>query len=187
MLEAVWRSLLPYAVKLHMNVAAELALRHLSGEIALAGLVDDSVLEATRPYITVAVYEDIRREQFIARLTQWAEEKPAQVIQLSQVGAFLKKPATVFLAPAMTDDLYRLHREFHERFRDIAYRPWAYYLPDIWAPHCTLAEDLTPYAAGRALEIVLDLCPHISGTVESVSLLTLDPVQTLATCDLMGR
>lgn len=178
---------MPYAVELYLNFAAEQAVRKVTEELARAGVIDPNDTSAHRPHVTLAVYEDIRREVFLKRLEEWARETRPFVVQLSCAGGFLKSPVTVFLAPPVTDELCRMHRSFHERFRDIGYRPWAYYLPDAWIPHCAVAEELTPYRAGRALEIVLDTCGQVSGTVESVALRALHPAQTLISCDLMGR
>jgi len=176
----------PFEVRMYLNFAAESAVRQLWDEIGRCGITRRDSESHVRPHLTFAVYEDVSEAVFVQRLQIWAADVSPFVITMSSIGVFCSDTSELFLGITATRELLNLHCGFHTTFKDLVWRPWAYYLPDCWIPHCTLAGHLSPSQTANALEACLHVVSRITGMVESVELTRIHPEESSASFELMG-
>jgi hypothetical protein len=83
--------------------------------------------------------------------------RPAQ--SLYTQSTFPRATGVLFLGVQVTPELLAFHADVHAALGGLPIRPWAYYLPGNWIPHCALAEGLAGSEAGRAFGLLVDYQP----------------------------
>jgi 2'-5' RNA ligase len=94
-------------------------------------------------------------------------------LRLGSVAVFPGRAGVLYLSVVPTMRLLRLHREIHARLTQCGVEPGRNYLPDVWVPHCTLAQGLTQEQVTTAVRAVNRLRP-IDADIVSVGLVDTD-------------
>jgi 2'-5' RNA ligase len=113
-----------------------------------------------------------------------AETAPLE-ITFDRAGSFTG--GVVYLAPAPSAGLRRLHAAFHARCEDLSRSVWHHYQPDFWMPHLTLAMDLEPSQVAPALAIAETIRLPLPARLVEVGIVEFRPVRELAGYPLAGR
>jgi 2'-5' RNA ligase len=172
----------PYAVELELDGESGAAVRDLWRALSDIG-VTWMAQSGASPHVSLAIWETIDRPRFEAELSRFAAETGPIGVTFDGAGSF--PGGTVFLRPVEDAALRALQRHVHARFASLGAGPWAYYLPEAWIPHCTLAMDVPPERLDEALGIA-ERAPAISGRLEHVGIVEFRPVQVLARYPLGG-
>lgn len=127
-----------YAIELYFDGETEDKLLALSRQVADAGLSSRFLAYKTRPHLTLACFSDVDETDCIGRLQQFAKTHTSLPAYIGSVGMF-NDTRTIFASPIMNASMYQFQRELHACMAGFDARDWAWYLPDRWIPHCTLA------------------------------------------------
>jgi 2'-5' RNA ligase len=142
------------------------------------------------PHVSLAVYDEEHRvdEAAVSRVVeQLAVRGRAIEIAFAGFGVFPTEENVLFLAPVVTPALLDLHATYHAMAAGLEASCRAYYLPGRWVPHCTLSM-LGPMTG------VLDGLGHLAsarmpirGTLRSVALIKVPPLETITEHALSGE
>ena len=175
-----------YAIELYFDSHTEQQMMALSQKIADEGVSTKFLEWKTRPHLTLACFSDVDEAECTDRLKTFAQEHRQLSAWLGSVGMFTDSK-TVFASPIMTSAMYRLQRELHECMQGFDTKGWEWYLPERWAPHCTIAltrEDGED-AFLKASELVLKNFQKTAGKFTAVGLVKISfPVQEIACFEL---
>lgn len=139
------------AVEMFFDHESDWAVRDLWQ--SLAG-VNSSMDEMNyTPHISLAVYDDIDLAALEGILASLSRCLPLS-LKLSATGLFPGQEGVLFLAPAPTEQLLDLHREYHSLAGNWAKSLWPHYRSGLWYPHCTLAVGLKDGEVSLALNLV---------------------------------
>ena len=168
-----------YAVNLYLNQEAENHITHIWHQ--LSALEKGKCLTCcnSRPHITLAIYEEVDLEEIQKRLKTFAQNIHSFHLQFLQIGIFPHPKGTIFLTPNLTDELFKLHRDFHEAFMDYQGQGWDYYKPNAWYPHCTLALETPLEEIPCVLGEILKVFKPMEVCVGSIGIASLDPIEYL--------
>lgn len=168
---------MPFAVEMFLDPASAGTVRRVWRELAETGVAPWMHQSGARPHVTLGVCDGLDVDACSRFLADFAAMNSAPAVRFSSIGVFATDPATVFLAPVTTPDLLALHTRFHHRFPDVAGTPWAYYLPNRWVPHCTLATECPPAAAPRVVEVCGAFRLPLDGRLDSVGIVEFRPIR----------
>jgi 2'-5' RNA ligase superfamily protein len=173
----------PYAVELALDARSGGIVRDLWKDLSAHGVtwMADSGAE---PHVSLAIWERIDRAPFAAEIARFAAETAPIPITLDAVSTF--PGSAIYLRVAHDPRLVELQRRVHARFDALASEPWAYYMPDQWVPHCTLAMEIPPARLDDALVVARRAALPLAGRLEFVGLVEFRPVVTLARYRLGG-
>ena len=101
-----------YAIEMYFDKETEEKIMRLAHKIADAGLSTKYLEWKTRPYATLAVYNDIDVDRCAQLLEKFANDRKAFSALFDAVGMF-NYTKTIFLSPVMTRSLYELHSELY--------------------------------------------------------------------------
>lgn len=171
-----------YAIEMYFDRDTEAKLMALARKIGELGISTKFLQWKTRPHVTLAIFNDVDEERCVALLQDFVKDKPPMPAFLDSVGMF-NDTRTVFLNPTMTRQMYRMQAALHDALAEFDTTGWAWYRPDGWVPHCTVAltgED-PEEAFYRASELVLRNFSKIAGTYASLGLVKITfPVEEIA-------
>jgi len=121
-----------------------------------------------RPHITLAVYNDISDlEAYKDRFNSFFDFVSSIEIKFDALG-FFPTTGTLFIDPTVTEDLIKIHKQYHKEFCDLLENADHYYIPGNWDPHCTLAIKLSAEEAIEAMKYCYkDFRPQRSKIVEA--------------------
>ena len=126
-----------YAVELYFDKETEEKIMRLPQGIAEKGLSTRYLEWKTRPHITLGLFNNIDLEKCDTLLEEFTKQVKSLPAHLSSIGVF-NNSRCIFLSPVVTRELLQLHLNFHDTFSFCDHSGYEYYLPDIWAPHCTV-------------------------------------------------
>ena len=177
-----------YAIELYFDPETENQLLDLSQKVADAGISTKFLEWKTRPHLTLACFSDVDEADCASRLKTFADTHPALPAWLGSVGMF-NDSRTIFASPVMTSGMYQFQHELHECMQGYDTNGWEWYLPERWAPHCTLAltKEDNDEAFYKAIELVLREFRKVAGRFVEVGLVKVSfPVQELSCFVLKG-
>lgn len=173
-----------FALELALDEETSTAVCRLWRTLAEAGFGDMAALGA-RPHISLGVWEAVGRDAFERELVGLAERTGPLAVTLERVTAFTTT-GVVYLATAPAPALAAVQARAQEGCASAARRPSPYYAPDVWVPHCTLAQDLSASDLAAALAIARGAPLPLRGRLERAALVEFRPVRTLAEARLTG-
>ena len=94
-------------------------------------------------------------------------------VRLGSVAVFPGRAGVLYLSVVPTLPLLRLHHALHARMARAGVESDRHYLPDMWVPHCTLAQGLTHDEVTTGVRAVKRLRP-LEAEVTSVGLVDTD-------------
>ncbi|MBC7807004.1 MAG: 2'-5' RNA ligase family protein [Akkermansiaceae bacterium] len=158
------------AVCLYFDADTDAAVRRIWDAIAGAGISDEMSAAGWRPHITLSGCRDLRLEEYLPALRDFAARSEPLEIAFTSVGYFGGKAHhTLFLAPTATGALLDLHERHHRLVFPLCASVSPYYAPGGWVPHSTLALSLSKEKLARAVELI-DISTPITGTLEAVGM-----------------
>jgi len=169
-----------FAVEMYFDEKTEKALRDLRRVLTDAGVRPVLDEMGDRPHISLAVFSQVDVEELLEEVEKFADETKALPITLSAIGAFATADAVLFLTPAITQDLMDVHWDFHQMLGDLKMYPHAYYQPDRWVPHSTIAQNVQEELVGKSFDILRKSFKPISGKLVEMGLVRFRPVESLA-------
>lgn len=173
-----------FAVEMYFDERTEKALRDLRKILTDAGirpLLDEI---GDRPHISLAVFSQVDVDVLLEELSAFSKETRPLPITLSAIGAFATAEAVLFLTPAITQDLMDVHWDFHQMLGDLKMHPHAYYQPDRWVPHSTIAQNVQEEMVGSAFDVLRKSFKPISGKLVEMGLVRFRPVENLGVFQL---
>lgn len=130
--------------------------------------------ENLSPHITLAVYTDISDlEGFIEQLTIYFDHVSPLRLRFDIVATF-PTSGMIFLAPTMTDELQRVHKDFYKKLHQYNNQASIYYRPNQWNPHCTLGTHLSREAIAKGIHDVVKGFEPMDGIIERMSLVKIE-------------
>ena len=175
-----------YAIELYFDKETEKKLYHYAKRIAEEKISTKFLEWKTRPHLTLACLQEVDEPLCIERLKVFAQDHQAMPAFLGSVGMFTDTK-TIFLSPVMNHSMYRFQRELYESFGDFDAGGFAWYCPDRWTPHCTVAltgED-NDDAFFQASDLLLHEFEKISGVFTEIGLVKITfPVEEIFTIHL---
>jgi len=164
------------AVEVYFDLATEQMLRQLQRTLSTHGIPSVQGHLGFRPHLSLAVFSDAAPEPLIPIVQAFADNTHRFPLTFSHIGLFRAAEGVVFLAPTLTDQLITLHQDVHQRLDQAACRADAYYQPDRWVPHCTIATDLAPPHIATAIEVLLQEFHPIRIQCTEIGIITFRPV-----------
>jgi 2'-5' RNA ligase len=128
-----------HALECYFDDAADAAVRALWQRLALAGVPGPT----GRPHLSLAVAGTIppaTRKNLAKDLAMLAMPS----VWLYTLSTFPTNQNALLLGAVTDAELLAVHVAVHDVLAGRVRDPWAHYLPGVWVPHCTLAEDVTP-------------------------------------------
>ena len=131
------------------------------------------------PHVSLAVCDDLDAALFAGELGRFSAKERRFGLSLVSVSTFATAEGVLFLGAVKTRALLELHERFWRRFAVHARRPWDYYRPEMWVPHCTLTYGLDPAQLAAALPICVGAGLPIEVVAESIALVRPREAQVL--------
>jgi 2'-5' RNA ligase len=132
----------PLAIELAFDSASDERLARLWGHLSkLYGGPTDSEL-GVRPHITLALFRDGEPRNLSSAVASLAAALEPFDLHFAEADRFPGSEGVVFLRPNASAELMRAHSALHQLLageRDLVH---AYYRPETWHPHCTMAVNV---------------------------------------------
>jgi 2'-5' RNA ligase len=124
-------------------------------------------IAGNRPHVSLAVYNEIPNSaDFAEKFSAFFIGRRKIHFHMEAIGSF-PASGTCFVSPTVTENLFKLHKGFHDEFSDFKELASRYYFPDKWIPHCTLATQLTRDKLATALNYCSARFESLVGIFES--------------------
>ncbi len=175
------------AIQLYFDSRAEQTIRHLRAALAEHGVPPVLDTLDDRPHISLAVLPGNDPMPLLPYVAELAQAVSAFPIALSALGIFPTTEGVLYLAPTPNMELLAAHRTLHQILAATAFERNAYYLPEQWVPHCSIALELRPAQIAAAVEICLQEFSPLTATCREVGLITFRPVKAIETYPLRDR
>ena len=127
-------------------------------------------VKGKRPHITIADYDNLSKNKFIALLDEFYNNKSSVDVELNTLGSFINT-GTLFIAPMLSRELFDFHREHHNYFKIFNDNEKSFYIPGKWTPHCTIASRLNEDNMIQAFKHCKSNLPKIYGEISEVALI----------------
>jgi 2'-5' RNA ligase len=122
-----------YAVELVLDKADAESLRELYDLTNSVMLELDAI-----PHVSLAVFEQVDTALLASLVSAFAKDTQPFSLHFSSISIFPGEENVVFLAAVVTENLLRLHADFHARLNALGLKRDLYHLPGTWVPHCTV-------------------------------------------------
>lgn len=168
------------AVELFFDSQSETAIRQMWIKLSTANISNFMKDMNSTPHISLAVYDCIDVTRLKIRLSEFAINHIPLSLKFSAIGMFPGDEGVLFLAPAVTEDLLAMHRNYHQVTADWSDLVWPHYRPDgSWFPHCTIAMKLNNENFFRAITLIGEEFNGIKVNVNSVAAVEYPPANIL--------
>lgn len=168
---------MPYAVEMYFNSESDNQIRSIWKVLHDKNISSYMYTSGSRPHVTLSVLNFLNVSEFSKRLEEFSCRLKPFKISFGSIGIFPEPVGVIFLAPTVTEELLRIHREFNDVFSDYRDQMWNYYLPGSWVPHCTLATDLLKKDIPLAMECILDNYQSLNAWVEEIGIVEFRPIK----------
>jgi 2'-5' RNA ligase len=141
-----------YAVSAWFDKTTEQRIRDIWQRFHEESIDSTFHLGPYRPHLTLALFtaskiQDVSKQLRTAHL-------PSNIqLQLSSIG-FFNEPSVIFLNPALSQDLYRLHSSVYSSLISLGVELPRYYTPERWTPHISLSSPLATKKFLKGIEVV---------------------------------
>ena len=145
-----------FAVEMLLDSTADARVRAIWRALADRGLPSPLLAAGHSPHVSLAVADGLDVDALVPRLEALLALEQAPRAVLAHASVFGTKDGVVFLGAVATRELLDLHARCFPIFETAAVKPWAYYRPGAWVPHCTIASGLAPEQVGQAIQICVE-------------------------------
>jgi 2'-5' RNA ligase len=174
---------MPFALELALDLESAAVVRAAWRALAAAGFPLMADLGAN-PHVSLAIWEQIDVTGMSAAVAEFGRETAELPIAFDRIAVF---PTTgvVFLAPVPDAALHDMQARCQRRLGAHGRQPWSHYAPDVWVPHCTLAQDLADAGALARARAVAERTPlPVVGRLQRAELVRFRPVHCLSVAPL---
>lgn len=165
-----------YAVNLYFNKEADKDITDIWKSLETLGEGKCQTCSNSRPHVTLAIYDELNLEVAKERLHVLIRGVKSFKLKFHHLGIFPHNKGAIFLIPNLADELFQLHRLFHDMFKDFEDQGWDYYKPQLWYPHCTLSIETPTEAIPSVLGQILKVFNPLDVTIKSIGIVSLDPI-----------
>lgn len=171
------------AVALPLDDAASARIAATWDRLARRGISDSMPRLGYRPHVTLAVFDALDETAADAALAALAATQQPWSGAFVGIGAFEAPRPVLWARPAVDTRLVALQAKV---VAALAMPCHPHYGPDVWVPHCTLADGLSAAALTLARELVADA--DVAGPVRyaSLELVRFPPVDIRARWSFAG-
>lgn len=157
-----------YAVELFFDDQIDQFVREVWEELKQKDISSSlAEMEDLVPHITLGVYDtELPVDQLIERVEQISFN--SFDIHFDALATF-PTTGTLFLAPTMSTNLFKVHEDFHIEFNDFKHLANEYYLPNKWYPHTTLAINLDEKRLLEAYNYCLQKFKPLKGYITEIA------------------
>lgn len=171
---------MPFAIELFFDAAVDEAVRRVWSALAEQRVAPYLHESASRPHISLAVYDWLDVAGCAHTLDAFAAQTRAYPVTLASFGVFPTDPeAVVFAAPVVTSHLLALHAGVCALLASVAREPAAYYLPGRWVPHCSLAVRFPAERINRTFDVCQQLPLPLDGRFVAIGVVETQPAKPL--------
>jgi 2'-5' RNA ligase len=158
------------AVTLPLDKFAANTATALMRRLADAGLGRDMLDLGYPPHLTLGIWPSA---DGLAEAVERLARRPPIAVQFAGLAVFPGNPAVLWLAPAGSGALLRLHASLAQRC------PGAepHYEPEAWVPHVTLSQQIADSAA--ALAVASAAWAPFTATLDRLEIVTLAPLRVV--------
>jgi hypothetical protein len=133
------------------------------------------------PHIAIASYGEINEEEFYRRLKEFSAKTRRFELRFESVGIFYFERNIIYLSPVITDELIRVHEEFHSSFDSgCCKKPFEHYLPNKWVPNCRVAVNATMEESLSAIASLSSIFKPFNIRVEGISVVDFNTLEYIA-------
>lgn len=173
---------MPFAVQLFFDSTSETIIQNARKELAKRGITTCT----HNPSLSLVQYDELDITACVGKLKVFAEMFSPFALTFSSLGIFPGEKAAVYLASNVNQKLLDIHAYIHQLLKDSGRSSTTNYVPGYWIPHCTLALDIDPKLAARAVEIGLSMPFPMHCQVEEIGVVEYWPVKHLCSFGLGG-
>lgn len=177
---------MPFAVHLFFDPASERAIRSTWRTLAKDGVPSFLHDSATRPHLSLALYDELNMAACVGKLKLFAEMFSPFDLTISSLGIFPTGQSFVFLAPIVTQKLLDVHAYTHQLLEDSSTSTVTNYVPGCWIPHCTLVLNRDAGRLAQAIELSSAMPFPMRCRVEEIGVVECWPVKPLYSFGLGG-
>ena len=159
-----------YIVDVFLDKRSSRYIKSIWSQLSEKG-IDSSLIntDGLFPHITLAIYEEIDEEKFIAKMKEFKSKMQIIDTRFDVLGVFPDTGAC-FVTPVVTEELLSLHRDYYEYFKEFEDTARKYYRPGMWNPHCSLAMGLNKEKMKEAFNIILDIFEPFEASLDGIAL-----------------
>lgn len=163
-----------HALQLHFDRHADAAVRAMWANLEARGLGTLATRSHARhrPHVSLLVAEHISVAQ-ARHASQPALEGIDLTLELGSLSVFPGRSGVLYLGVVPTLAILRLHHGVHQRSAGAGIETDRHYLPDVWVPHCTLAQGLDHDEIAAGVHALKRLRP-LSADVAEVALVDIE-------------
>lgn len=160
-----------YAIEFLFDEQTEKQLFAFYEQLERAGFGLPEHVVNYHPHLTLNVCTAHDLEQLELVLADFTKTCSVFPVTLSHLGCFLPPHPVVFLAPTIPQKLFDIHTDFLAQAKPFISEARAYYEPNLWVPHCTLAFGFEPNKLADVMAICVNFTLPIQAQLSSIALI----------------
>ena len=157
-----------YSFEMYFDENSENKLNDMFHELASVGAFPAVQKENRRYHITLAIYANIDFEKSTIVLREFCKRNNQFKINLGFIGLFPGKENVIFASPIITNDLIKIHQDFHKEFSWQKKSCWENYIPESWQPHCSLTVTTQDAQFSDVLQIIRNKFRPVEVKIKSI-------------------
>ena len=171
-----------YAIELPLDPRAASEVGVLRQMLETAGIPTLTASVGDIPHVSLGVFSDDADRASLERVMyELAEEAIPVEFRIETVNTFVEPQPVLYLEPAPSRGLRTLHERFLDLLDERASASLsAYYRPELWQPHCTVAMEFDRAQLEQASALVRNRLSPLDVVCESLQLVRFRPVEVLA-------
>jgi 2'-5' RNA ligase len=169
---------MPYALNLRCDNDSAYVIRQLWAECSVLEESPSMVGMLYPPHLTLAVYDEVQRENLFAGLDAIAACLSCLSVRFDALGYFRAPDAIVLWAsPVLEQDVIEAHAAIHSTIDPNLCR--VNYRPGCWVPHCSLATAVSVGREDEARSVAERQIDPFYVTFDAVDCVSFTPVEVL--------
>ena len=174
-----------YTVMLEFDKESQNKINEIISVICENGVNSFMIDAKGNPHIAIASYGEINEERFYKKLEEFSNKTRSFELRFESVGIFYFERNIIYLAPVITDELIRVHEEFHSSFdSDCCRKPFEHYMPNKWVPNCRVAVNATMEETLSAISSLSTIFKPFNIRVEGISVADFNTLEYTAIHEL---
>ncbi|KAL5974324.1 hypothetical protein ACLOJK_030988 [Asimina triloba] len=169
-----------YAIELYFDPALENQVLKAWNVLARRQISTQLIEMESRPHITLLSSPHLDPPKLQSVIKSFASKQEPLPLTLSSIAAFSSsEDNSFFLAPTPSAALLQLHSQLCDTLRREGVDIGDDYRPDMWVPHCAVAQEVPRSRLPETFFILRDLKLPVSGYAMDVGLVEFSPVREL--------
>lgn len=164
-----------YAILLHLDKESEERVYRLWDEARSCGGDSHLADSGLRPHITLALFHDTDIDKFCSKLELFSKQMRRLSLKLSSIGTFAGGQGVIYLAPVVTEELLKLHKELYTFFDGELEGLNSYYMPGNWTPHCSISTDNSTDISTCIIKRIAEVFQPLEVEISEISITEFEP------------